>query len=149
MKKCSCICAPQYHRDDCSFFDTYGNPKNKTFSNTCDEYKYVQNIYPDHLILFQIGDFYEFYEFNKKIPSTLFFKVVADLDMRYIVKNKNQNDSPFMAGFPVISLEKYLNKLTSLNYNKIIYTKPYLKNCKERIYLNQDGKEIIKFPIYK
>ena len=76
-------------------------------------YLAVKRRYPDHLLLFQVGDFYE-----------VFFddaRTVADaLQIRLTSRNKDQADPIPLCGVPIHALDNYLPRLLRQGYSCVI-----------------------------
>ncbi len=96
--------------------------------------------YEKYLILLQVGSFYEMYSPN---PDEKNLKIICEL-LNIILTKKNKNidkiskSNPWMAGFPCVSLEKYLEILINNNYTIIVYNqyidKKTIKRKLDRIY---------------
>ena len=73
------------------------------------QYKEIKAQYPDCLILFRMGDFYEtFYDDAVKASQILQITLTK--------RGKNKDDSPIpLAGIPYHALENYLAKLINAN----------------------------------
>jgi len=68
------------------------------------QYFEIKHAYPDTLVLFQVGDFYElFFEDAKQAASFLGIALTA--------RGKNQGEPIPLCGVPVHALDHYLNKL--------------------------------------
>ena len=74
--------------------------------------------YKNPVILYQVGSFYELYA-TKKNKDKL-ENICKLLNMIMTKKDKKKEDSPYMAGFPDHSLEKYKEILLNNNYTVII-----------------------------
>ncbi|WGH25624.1 MAG: DNA mismatch repair protein MutS [Candidatus Shikimatogenerans bostrichidophilus] len=65
--------------------------------------------YPDTILFFQVGEFYEIFGYDAILCSKL-------LDLTLTKRNKHKNNSIFLVGFPCNSLEIYINKLIKCGY---------------------------------
>ena len=77
------------------------------------QHREIKSKYPDAILLFRVGDFYEAFDEDAIISS----KVLGITLTRRSSKEKN---SPQMAGFPHHSLETYLHKLVKAGYRVAI-----------------------------
>jgi len=99
------------------------------------EYKEKYGI--NSLVLMQVGSFYEMYSINSDDNN---FKKVCNL-MNIVCTKKNKNISivdvknPYMAGFPTISLIKYVQILIDNYYHVIIYNQRETLRGKQERYL--------------
>lgn len=76
-------------------------------------YLAVKRRYPDHLLLFQVGDFYEVFFDDARI--------VADaLQIRLTSRNKDQADPIPLCGVPIHALENYLPRLLRQGFSCVI-----------------------------
>ena len=77
------------------------------------QYVEVKKQYPDCVLLFRIGDFYETFFEDAHICARV-------LDLIITSKNKNSEDPIPMAGIPHHSVDKYLPRLTAAGYKVAI-----------------------------
>jgi len=74
------------------------------------------------LILMQVGSFFEAYCTNEMGPDLL--KLSETVDLRVTKKNKKINDvnekNPYMLGFPMWSIDKYLKKIIESGYTIVL-----------------------------
>ncbi len=77
------------------------------------QYHSVKKRYPDALLLFQMGDFYEtFHEDAQKLASTL--------NITLTTRGKD-GDSPIpLAGFPIKAMDGYLHKLVAAGHRVVV-----------------------------
>ena len=77
------------------------------------QYKNMKKQYPEHILLFQVGDFYEvFFEDAKTVASCL--------NIRLTSRDKDQIDPIPMCGVPIHALDNYLPKLLSAGFSCIL-----------------------------
>lgn len=123
MKKCDCISAPQYHREDCSIYDIYGNNKLNIIDyqkvNIYKKINYLEKKY-NKIVIAKIGMFYEilFDKTNIKLKKQLELALEIKSSLKFNQENKKKN-SPLMIGFPASVKEKYFNKLKNTNIDFI------------------------------
>ncbi|KAF1323663.1 DNA mismatch repair protein, partial [Globisporangium splendens] len=67
--------------------------------------------YPDCMLLFQVGDFYEFFGNDARRASHL-------LNLALTKKSKQANELEEMCGFPLTSLDSYVEKLSAISARK-------------------------------
>ena len=82
----------------------------------------------DTVVLIEIGTFFETYEVNNDIEQIGKAKEIAELlNIQLTRKNKsileNSQENPLMAGVPVVSFEKHLNRLISEEKYTIVIIK--------------------------
>jgi DNA mismatch repair protein MutS len=77
------------------------------------QYVEVKKQYPDCVLLFRIGDFYETFFEDAHICAKV-------LDLIITSKNKNSDDPIPMAGIPHHSVDKYTPRLTAAGYKVAI-----------------------------
>jgi DNA mismatch repair protein MutS len=78
--------------------------KNQEHTPLMQQYFQIRSEYPDTLLLFQVGDFYElFFEDAQKAAAFLGIALTA--------RGKNKGDPIPLCGVPVHALDHYLNKL--------------------------------------
>lgn len=76
-------------------------------------YLEVKRQYPEHLLLFQVGDFYEVFFEDAKI--------VADaLNIRLTSRDKNNPNPVPMCGVPIHAIEGYLAKLVESGFSAVL-----------------------------
>ena len=83
------------------------------FTPAIQQYLDVKKQYPDCILFFRIGDFYETFFDDAKICSKV-------LDLILTSKNKNAEDPVPMAGIPFHSVDKYIPKLVAHGYKVAI-----------------------------
>ena len=112
--------------------------------NIINEYLELEDLYKKdydkYIILLQVGSFYELYSINSDDKK---LKIVCEL-LNIILTKKNKSidkiskSNPYMAGFPCVSLEKYLDSLINNNYTVIVYNqyidKKTIKRKLDKIY---------------
>jgi len=84
-----------------------------SFTPAIQQYLDVKKQYPDCILFFRIGDFYETFFDDAKICSKV-------LDLILTSKNKNAEDPVPMAGIPFHSVDKYIPKLVAHGYKVAI-----------------------------
>lgn len=81
--------------------------------------KYTKQ-YNNCIILMQVGSFFEFYSLDKKKIDN----ICNILDIQSTKKNKNKpnvdKNNPYMAGFPLYVIDKYINILTENGYTIVL-----------------------------
>ena len=77
------------------------------------QYQGIKAKYPDAILLFRIGDFYETFGEDAIITSRV-------LGITLTKRNSNTADSSELAGFPYHALETYLHKLVKAGYRVAI-----------------------------
>jgi DNA mismatch repair protein MutS len=81
------------------------------------QYFEIQKEYPDYFIFMEIGSFFEIMQ----IGDLGFAKKAAEVaDLSLTKKNKNVENSPFMAGFPTHTADSYFKKIVSLGYRIVV-----------------------------
>jgi len=76
-----------------------------------DQYKTIKAKYPNAILLFRVGDFYETFDKDAKTVSQITgISLIGDAD----------SDSKLMAGFPHYSLDSYLHKLVKAGHSVAI-----------------------------
>lgn len=105
--------------------------------NIIDKYIKYNELYKDqydtdkYVILLQVGSFYELYNIN---PEDAKLKNICEL-LNIVATRKNKSilkiskSNPQMAGFPCVSLQKYLDVLINNNYTVMVYVQ-YLDKTK-------------------
>lgn len=92
------------------------------------QYVHWKDKYPDCLLFFRMGDFYEMFFKDAEIAS-------AELDIVLTSRSKDSANAIPMAGIPFHSVESYLGKLVEAGYKVAIceqVTEPDGKNLVER-----------------
>ncbi|NPA10848.1 MAG: DNA mismatch repair protein MutS [Epsilonproteobacteria bacterium] len=83
--------------------------------------EYYDNIYPNAVVLMEVGSFFETYEADGIGKAREISNV---LNIQLTKKNKSINDisfkNPLMAGFPNHALDRYIEKLIESNYTIIL-----------------------------
>ncbi|MCC6220559.1 MAG: DNA mismatch repair protein MutS [Deltaproteobacteria bacterium] len=69
--------------------------------------------YPEHLLLLQVGDFYELFFEDATVAA-------AALDVRLTSRNKNSENSIPMCGVPVHAIDAYIPKLLAKGFSCVI-----------------------------
>jgi DNA mismatch repair protein MutS len=77
------------------------------------QYKSIKNRFPDSILLFRLGDFYEAFEEDAKIVS-------QELDITLTSKEIGKGQRIPMAGVPYHAIESYLSKLVNKKYKVAI-----------------------------
>jgi DNA mismatch repair protein MutS len=77
------------------------------------QYERIKGIYPDAILFFRLGDFYEMFNEDAKIGASV-------LDLALTSRNKGGNDKAPMAGVPYHSAESYIAKLIDNGYKVAI-----------------------------
>ena len=91
------------------------------------QYIYWKKKYPDCLLFFRVGDFYELFFDDARTAS-------AELDIVLTTRSKDQKNAIPMAGVPYHAVDSYLSKLVSAGYRVAI--------CEQMT--EPDGKTIVK-----
>ena len=103
-----------------------------------DLYNTYKDNYKEYVIFIKIGNFYETYNNDAYIISTL---------MNYKVKNLSET---IRVGFPINSLVKVLDKLNNSKVNYIVIEKEEIykisikKKFRDNKYLNYDNNRLIR-----
>ena len=84
--------------------------KNIKMTGLSKQYLLIKNKYPDFIVLFQVGDFYEIYSEDA-------VKVAEKTSLRI---SRNPNVNKLMAGFPVRSLDSWLTTLVQQGFQLAI-----------------------------
>ena len=84
--------------------------KNIKMAGLSKQYLLIKNKYPDFIVLFQVGDFYEIYSDDA-------VKVAEKTSLRI---SRNPNVNKLMAGFPVRSLDNWLTTLVQQGFQLAI-----------------------------
>ncbi|MFP4001062.1 MAG: DNA mismatch repair protein MutS [Thermoplasmata archaeon] len=69
-----------------------------------EQYYEIKNEYPDSIVFFRMGDFYEMFDEDAELASD-------ELDIALTSRDKNGDDPTPMAGVPYHSVESYLQRL--------------------------------------
>ncbi|MCB5249661.1 MAG: DNA mismatch repair protein MutS [Candidatus Cloacimonadales bacterium] len=77
---------------------------NKKLTPLMQQYYDIKKEHQDKIILFRMGDFYETFDEDAKIASKI-------LGITLTKRNKNDENAPYLAGFPYHALDNYLDKL--------------------------------------
>ncbi|WGH25687.1 MAG: DNA mismatch repair protein MutS [Candidatus Shikimatogenerans bostrichidophilus] len=77
------------------------------------QYYNLKSKNPDYILFFQVGDFYEIFGYDAILCSKL-------LDITLTKRNKKNNNSIYLVGFPCISLEIYVKKLVKYGFKVAI-----------------------------
>jgi len=89
-----------------------------------DDYYKLQRDYTDKygektIVFMQVGSFYESYSSENKNPDLSLISEI--LNIVYTKKDKSKDDSPYMLGFPVQMIHKYVRKLINQEYTVVLY----------------------------
>jgi DNA mismatch repair protein MutS len=82
---------------------------NKKYTPMIEQYLEIKERYPDTLILFRLGDFYELFFEDAKIASPI-------LDLVLTGKDAGSEERVPMCGVPFHAVESYIEKLVSQDY---------------------------------
>lgn len=96
--------------------------KKRTETPLMRQHREIKSKYPDAILLFRVGDFYETFDEDAVISSKV-------LGITLTQRSSKEKNSPQMAGFPHHSLETYLHKLVKAGYRVAICDQ--LENPKE------------------
>lgn len=89
------------------------NIKEKYKTPMMNQYAEIKEEYPDCLLFFRLGDFYELFLEDAKIGSKI-------LDITLTSRNKGQDGNIPMCGVPFHAVDSYLNKLIKAGYKAAI-----------------------------
>jgi len=78
-----------------------------------EQYYEIKNEYPDSIVFFRMGDFYEMFDEDAKLAS-------KELDITLTSRDKDGDDPTPMAGVPYHSVESYLQRLINKGYTVAI-----------------------------
>ncbi|MEG1527689.1 MAG: DNA mismatch repair protein MutS [Clostridia bacterium] len=78
-----------------------------------EQYLSIKGQYPDCILFFRLGDFYEMYREDAEIASNL-------LDLTLTARSLGEETRTIMCGIPFHSAQKYINKLVSCGYKVAI-----------------------------
>lgn len=87
--------------------------KKRTETPLMKQHREIKNKYPDAILLFRVGDFYETFDQDAIIASKV-------LGITLTQRSSKEKSSPKMAGFPHHSLETYLHRLVKAGYRVAI-----------------------------
>lgn len=85
----------------------------RTLPPMLQHYLQVKSQYPDHLILYQVGDFYEVFFEDARVVSEV-------LQIRLTSRDKDQTDPVPMCGVPIHALDNYLPKVLTAGHSCVI-----------------------------
>ena len=102
---------------------TKNNDKRTIVNDYIDQYDNLVKKYKTKcIVLMQVGSFYECYSTDTRGPDMMHFSTL--LNITRTAKNKNCTDinfaNPYMAGFPITAVEKYMPILIDDNYTVMI-----------------------------
>ena len=126
---------------------------NTVFNEYIELYNKFQKLYgKQSIVLYQLGMFYEMYSLNNNETGPPLDELTTLLGgILYTKKNKSIPDvspaNPYMAGFPIASVDKYINIFIDNNYTVIIvdqYDNEMGANAKKE----RKGSEIISPSTY-
>ena len=78
-----------------------------------EQYYEIKNRYPDSIVFFRMGDFYEMFDDDAELASD-------ELDIALTSRDKNGDDPTPMAGVPYHSVESYLQRLINQGHTVAI-----------------------------
>jgi len=78
-----------------------------------EQYYEIKNEYPDSIVFFRMGDFYEMFDEDAKLAS-------KELDITLTSRDKDGDDPTPMAGVPYHSVESYLQRLINKGHTVAI-----------------------------
>ncbi len=78
-----------------------------------EQYYEIKNEYPDSIVFFRMGDFYEMFDEDAKLAS-------KELDITLTSRDKDGDDPTPMAGVPYHSVESYLQRLINRGHTVAI-----------------------------
>ena len=89
-----------------------------------DDYYKLQRDYTNQygektIVFMQVGSFYESYSSENKNPDLSLISEI--LNIVYTKKDKSKDDSPYMLGFPVQMIHKYVRKLINQEYTVVLF----------------------------
>lgn len=93
-----------------STMTTHANVSHLKMPGLSKQYLQIKSKYPDFIVLFQVGDFYEIYSDDA-------IKVAEKTSLRI---SRNPNVNKLMAGFPVRSLDSWLTTLVQQGFQLAI-----------------------------
>ncbi len=88
------------------FFSTF---KMKPLTPVIKQYLQIKSQYPDAILFFRMGDFYEMFFEDARVGS-------RELDIALTSRNKGQKDSVPLCGVPYFAAETYISKLLQKGY---------------------------------
>ncbi|HKN18370.1 MAG TPA: hypothetical protein VJW95_01130, partial [Dissulfurispiraceae bacterium] len=77
------------------------------------QYYSIKEKYPDAIVLFRLGDFYEMFEDDAKLASGI-------LQIALTTRDKNKEDPTPMCGVPYFSVDTYISKLIKAGHKVAI-----------------------------
>ncbi|MCL1946853.1 MAG: DNA mismatch repair protein MutS [Chitinivibrionia bacterium] len=92
------------------------------------QYYRIKAEYPDTVLLYRMGDFYETFEEDAKITSRV-------LGLTLTKRNHGGENDTLLAGFPYHAIDKYLHKLVKAGYKAAV--------C-EQVEESKDAKGVVK-----
>lgn len=96
------------------------------------QYLKIKKKYPDHLVMFRLGDFYEFFYDDAKVVSKI-------LGITLTSRSRRADQKIPMAGIPYHSVENYLKKLIDHQYRIVV--------CEELT--EADGRNLVERDVVK
>jgi DNA mismatch repair protein MutS len=87
--------------------------KTKDLTPMLQQYKGIKSRYPDAILFFRMGDFYEMFLDDAKIASRI-------LEITLTSRNKHKEEQIPMCGVPVHSAENYMNRLVQSGHRVAI-----------------------------
>ncbi|MDH3003819.1 MAG: hypothetical protein NHF95_00830 [Candidatus Shikimatogenerans sp. JK-2022] len=100
------------------------------------QYYNIKKKYPNTILLFQVGEFYEIFGYDAIICSRI-------LDITLTKRNKKKNNNIYLVGFPCKSLNIYLKKLIKYKYKIAICNQENNKINDKKNLINRKITEII------
>lgn len=92
---------------------TQQSPSGRTLPPMLQHYLQVKAQYPEHLVLYQVGDFYEVFFDDARVVS-------ETVQIRLTSRDKDQTDPVPMCGVPIHALENYLPKILTAGHSCVI-----------------------------
>ena len=99
--------------DDGPLLSTGSGVKMSDLTPMMRQYYELKNEYPDSILFFRMGDFYEMFDEDAK-------KASKELDITLTTRDKGQDDPTPMAGVPYHSVDSYLQRLIKKGYTVAI-----------------------------
>jgi len=110
--------------------------KTKKMAPMLQSYLDYKEKYPEHLVLFQVGDFYEiFFQDAEKAADTLSIRLTA--------RHKDQPDPVAMCGFPVHGLSNYLPKLVEAGFGCVVVSQTESANPSKKGMVAREIERIV------
>ncbi|MDP2969090.1 MAG: DNA mismatch repair protein MutS, partial [Deltaproteobacteria bacterium] len=81
----------------------------KPFSPMINQYLRIKSQYPDSILFFRMGDFYEMFFEDAEVAS-------KELDIALTSRNKGRKDSIPLCGVPHFTAETYISRLLQKGY---------------------------------